>query len=530
MSLESIRNSRCYKIAQRLTGLGIAIAPGYPGDRSSYFNDCQNQATTDMAKVEECMTTGYPLPDGLHVVTDDHNWICMAKRGGVGCLDIDDYAECLKQGMPPILDSDFIVDTPGGGLHVLFNTTHETDMLGNRAVRRDPNDTGSEKIFELKVQNVSWCGPWQERKENPGVRCQPRNGRAPVSVLSTEQIAWVIKPSTGHGVHETTDWDFHDDWDQEAFLDHNQCDYQDEWDDKGTVYVNVTKCPVCDEESRQSGRGGQVKFMFSGRGYGFTCKFCGIEGEGARKIFEEKMAETYADWTPWREAIYAGGFELPDETFVDQDDLVEVEIPKPFTALFPKATETTVAPTVPTICQAPMWSGCTCMLEHANQQRERTTEELNAEFDAAQAAKKAPPTPVAPTVDLTEDYAAKLLEIVLGDPTTEKDFVFYRKRLSECVRVLAGRRDKDKQAVSAVQSKALDQLLAFEWEYKKLPTATEFGAYVLEHASKAAPEIVGLVEHLPDVAGLTLDFVAPKLISQCKTWQEKALWQKAFPL
>jgi hypothetical protein len=172
------------------------------------------------------------------------------------------------------------------------------------------------------------------------------------------------------------------------------------------------------------------------------------------------------------------------------------------------------------------------MLEHAYQQRERTPAELNAEFDAAQAAKKAAPTvaPVVPTVDLTEDYAAKLLAIVLGDPSTEKDFVFYRKRLSECVRVLAGRRDKDKQATHALQSKTLDQLLAFEWEYKKLPTKTEFGDYVLEHAAKAAPEIVGLIAHLPDVAGLTLDFVAPKLISQCKTWQEKALWQKAFPL
>ena len=96
MSSETTVTTRCHKIAERLTGLGIAIAPGKPGDRLSYFDEWQKQATTLMSEVDEWMTTGYPLPDGPHVVTPDHNWICVAKIGGVGCLDIDDYAKCLE--------------------------------------------------------------------------------------------------------------------------------------------------------------------------------------------------------------------------------------------------------------------------------------------------------------------------------------------------------------------------------------------------------------------------------------------------
>jgi hypothetical protein len=493
MNTESTSGTRCYKVAQRLTGLGIAIAPGKPGDTFSRFKDCQNQATTLMSRVTEWMTTGYPLPDGPQIITPDHSWICMARSGGVGCLDIDDYAECLKRGMPPIPEGVFTVDSAGsvGGdkIHLPFMSTPETDALGNRAVRRDPEDPSSEKIFELKVHNVSWCGPWQQRADGGVYR--PRDSKAPLMAGLPDFIAWIVANTKGRSNRTSTDWDFHEDWDQDDFLTHNECEYRDDWkDDDGTFYLNVMSCPICNEASRQNGRGCQVKFMFSGRGYGFTCKFCGIEGEGARKVFEEKMEEEHSDWEPWDEPIYeradtsvSAEWESPDE-------------------LMPEAPAEAAEPTE--ICQSPTGSNCPCPRTHAYNQE-----------------------PTQPPVDLTEDYSAKLIAIVLTDPDVEKDFVFYRKRLGECVKVLAARR-VDKRAAYATQSKALEQLLAFEWEFKKLPTKTEFGDYAREHAPKAAAEIAGLIEHLPTVAGLTLDFVAPKLISQCQLWQEAALWYKAF--
>ena len=148
MSTESTNGTRCYKIAQRLTGLGIAIAPGFPGDTFSHFKDCQNQATASVAKIDEWMTTGYPLPAGPQIITPDHNWICMARSGGVGCLDIDDYAECLKRGMPPIPEGVFTVDSAGSvdgnKIHLPFRHHSDDDRglvadfhgLSNNIARR----------------------------------------------------------------------------------------------------------------------------------------------------------------------------------------------------------------------------------------------------------------------------------------------------------------------------------------------------------------------------------------------------------
>ena len=93
MSSESTIGTRCYKIAKRLTALGIAIVPTYPGEHRAKFSDWTNQATTLMSKVDMWMNQGYALPTGLHVVTEDHNWVCVARRGGVGCLDIDNYED-----------------------------------------------------------------------------------------------------------------------------------------------------------------------------------------------------------------------------------------------------------------------------------------------------------------------------------------------------------------------------------------------------------------------------------------------------
>lgn len=370
MSSETTVTTRCHKIAERLTGLGIAIAPGKPGDRLSYFDEWQKQATTLMSEVDEWMTTGYPLPDGPHVVTPDHNWICVAKIGGVGCLDIDDYAKCLEMGMPPIPEGVFTVDSAGSKdgnkIHLPFISTPETDALRNRAVHLDPDDRESPKIFELKVHNVSWCGPWQARTD--GGVYKPRDSKAPLQAgLAADLIAWIAAHTTGHSEHTATDWDFHEDWDQDKFLEHNQCEYQDEWEEAGTFYLNATACPICEEASRQSGRGCQIKFMFSGKGYGFTCKFCGIEGDGSRKVFEEKMAEKY-DWEPWDEPIYT------DEGTDWLEELTPV--PVPFTARFPDATEVTAAITPAKTYQGPpivvgghekcYRKDCACGMEHAD--------------------------------------------------------------------------------------------------------------------------------------------------------------------
>jgi hypothetical protein len=138
------------------------------------------------------MNQGYVLPGGAHVVTPEHNWICVARETGVGCLDIDDPAKCLELGMPPLPDGVFIVETPGKGLHIPFIHTAETRALGNV---RNVFVNDEELIFEFKGNKAPWCAPWQTREKDGGTY-KPRNKTAPLLIgLSPELIAWIAARS-----------------------------------------------------------------------------------------------------------------------------------------------------------------------------------------------------------------------------------------------------------------------------------------------------------------------------------------------
>jgi hypothetical protein len=199
---ESTTGTRIYKIAQRLTGLGIAIVPTYPGEHGAKFSAWQNQATTFMSTVDQWMNQGYPLANGPHIVTPDHNWVCVAKRTGVGCLDIDNYEKCLAVGMPPLPEDVFTVNTPGGGLHVPFVHTADTAALNNTHVVWDGEGDDRKPIFEFKGHNSPWCAPGQQRSKDGGWY-KARNSNAPLQVgLPADLISWLVKyseaPSPNH--------------------------------------------------------------------------------------------------------------------------------------------------------------------------------------------------------------------------------------------------------------------------------------------------------------------------------------------
>jgi len=155
--------------------MGIAIVPIYPQERRALFNDWQDQATTEMTTVEKWMTEGYILKDKttgadkLHVVDEDHNWVCVSKFESVGCNDIDDLEACKKLGMPALPEG-FTVDTPSGGLHVPFVHDDRTRKLGKQ---RNVLVNGK-KVFEFKGHSQPWCAPWQWRAD--GGYYKPRDG------------------------------------------------------------------------------------------------------------------------------------------------------------------------------------------------------------------------------------------------------------------------------------------------------------------------------------------------------------------
>ena len=303
---ESTTGTRIYKIAQRLTGLGIAIVPTYPGEHGAKFSAWQNQATTFMSTVDQWMNQGYPLANGPHIVTPDHNWVCVAKRTGVGCLDIDNYEKCLAMGMPPLPEDVFTVDTPGGGLHIPFIHTPETMALNNKhdVYENDDKDDG-ELIFELKGGNTPWCGPWQARKD--GGYYKPRVAKAPLMVgIPPEVIAWLLAHSdVPRPNHTPVEWEFDEDFDVDDFVTHHSASLngQDFYDAGGSFFAVVEECPICGTGAGSStARAAKCKFIFGGRGRGgYKCQACGISG---LEELETALQEKDPDWQPWDEPVY----------------------------------------------------------------------------------------------------------------------------------------------------------------------------------------------------------------------------------
>ena len=309
MSSESTVNTPFYKRAERLTALGIAIVPTYPGDHRAKFIDWQNQATLRMSKVDEWMNTGYPNGDALHLVTPEHNWVCIAKRSGVGCLDIDNLAKCLAMGMPALPEGNFTVDTPGGGLHVPFIHTAETAALNNKHdVYDQDNKQDGELVFEFKGHNAPWCAPGQRRAKDDGSYVA-QNSKAPLMVgLPAQLIAWLImhseEPSSNH---TPVEWAFHEDFDEtcDEFVTHHEATLNgQDFYEGGSYFVVVEACPACGAGSGNStARAAKCKFIFGGRGRGgYKCFACGIDG---LEELETALEKNDSDFEPWDEPIYA---------------------------------------------------------------------------------------------------------------------------------------------------------------------------------------------------------------------------------
>ncbi len=281
------------KIARKLTSMGIAIVPTYPGLRHPSFDGWGINATTDMAKVDEWLTVGYPLPNGdgntkPHLVTEDHNWICIAKHGGVGGLDIDDYDACVAMGMPPIPADMFQVDTPSGGLHVPFIHTPETEALGK--VRNVV--VGGKAVCEFKGHNQGWCAPWQARKD--GGVYQPRDNKAPIWTPTAEMVGWIDANSKPAATPSKDEALLDEDFDFAAFCDHYDIDtYGSE------PWFKTKVCPYAGYAHEHSK---DTAIYYDGDHLGFKCFAAGC-GDPSIGDLIRKLNETHDRYPGviWRE-------------------------------------------------------------------------------------------------------------------------------------------------------------------------------------------------------------------------------------
>ena len=315
MATSSFQQSRFYKIAKKLTGLGIAIVPTYPGFSGAALDRWTTDATTDMSVVDGWIANGYELRTGIHLLDEDHNWVCVSKFDGVGGLDIDNVQACLDRGMPQLPTGGFIVDTPGGGVHVPFIHTDETRKLGS--VRNVYQRDSRKPIFELKGNNQGWCAPWQTRLD--GGIYKPRDGSAPLMIgMPEEHINWLLANSEAGSTDYKTKghFQFHPGHDREQFLLNYDCTEYCSYNDQDALWVVVESCPLCGKNAKKTtGRGGVTKFIFGGNSFGFKCHACGASKDELHEQFDEWTEYIYEDDDP---TILCQTFEVED---VDQQPI-----------------------------------------------------------------------------------------------------------------------------------------------------------------------------------------------------------------
>src|ERR1017187_3083751 len=327
--------------AEHLISLGYSIVPsGKAGQHFSTLTAWQGLSTCDLVKVDEWLKTGYAYDDDggfvkVIPITPDQLWICVATPDGVGCLDVDDLDSCLAKGMPPLPELCRLITTPSGGIHLPFIQTEEARKIGNCKVRLsddpklpdgDDNPAFKTLIFEFKASAAAWCAEGQTRigdKKHPAGDYTPTDDPIMVGV-PTDIREWLTEHHSGTKRQSgpAQEWTFIDDWDEVEFLEHHHAEaLGGPFMERGSLYVPVISCPVCGEDCRQAKRGAQCKFIFSGVRFGYTCKFCGIEGEGATARFESEMAEKYPDFERWEQPIYEPeAIEMddePDEVFLE---------------------------------------------------------------------------------------------------------------------------------------------------------------------------------------------------------------------
>lgn len=275
-----------------------------------------------MAVVDKWLEDGCP---GIGDI-EGHNWICVAKSDGIGCLDIDDPDWCKGHGMPALPTDVYTVKTPSGGLHIPFVQTDDTRALGNARVgeevpaptKENPGRKLFKPYFELKGNNSPWCAPHQMRSD--GGKYEPICEAAAMVGIPTELIEWLKANTKVREQIATIAWEFHPDFDMEDFLEQHMCVGRTPYDKDSTTWVPVEECPLCGKEARPEKAVRQdlealTKFLFSGRGYGFKCHYCGVS---TREDFETKMSEKYPAWEPWSEPIYKE-IELNCPAFKTQD-------------------------------------------------------------------------------------------------------------------------------------------------------------------------------------------------------------------
>jgi hypothetical protein len=339
--------SNFLEIATAMAQRGVAVTPTYAGLRypakPKWDGDPATDyyaATTDMKRIEAWAREN-----------PNFNCCCISKFDGKYSLDIDDLAKARERGMPD-LPHTFMVDTPGGGLHVYLTHNALSRTLGNANVyereeeREDDPETGKKKprkkIVEVKGNNASVCAPGCTRDDGGIYKIRPGTENLPFAKMTLEFYEWVVREGEIKKSKSVTGGKrkYHPDFDRDDLHEHFDWTFAvDEpyVQSDGAEYLTFEACPVCDHDLDQDDVAGRKCCLIYGKyGVSFNCVWC---GESTR-------------WEELMEAMEEKGYErYPEPIFLDQD--IELMLSNPafpvetddlpetvaLTDIFTKATE-----------------------------------------------------------------------------------------------------------------------------------------------------------------------------------------------
>jgi putative DNA primase/helicase len=274
-------------IATGMATRGVHVVPTYPGLRHPALRDWQDLATRDPETINKWGSNGYA----------EYNCCSVAKKEGVGVLDIDDLEAAQRRGMPE-LPYTLTVKTPGGGRHIYFTHSAVSRTLGNCSVKE-----GEKKIVEVKCHNAAVCAPGCTRDDG-GVYEIVLD--APIDPLPWEMVEWLERNTTskravsGNGRARK----LHPDFDREALFEHYGWEFATEFSKDGADYYVFDSCPFKGAPHADQVRSKKTCLII-GNCVGFDCKVCGEE-LGWRDLVQH-MKEQGLD-------------EFPHHIFAEDDD------------------------------------------------------------------------------------------------------------------------------------------------------------------------------------------------------------------
>ncbi len=223
-------------IALPLAQRGIHVVPTDRGLSMPILPRWQEIATTNPVTIEAWGTNGHT----------HSNCVSIAKIGGVGMIEIDDYEAALRRGMP-LLAATFTAQSPGGEghFHAYFQHTAESNALA-ASVGWLKVKEGDDCIAEFKGNNAACCSPGSYRMDDkyPAGAWYTIADDSTIVPFQADVIAWFAANGKGKAKFKGDRRELHEDFDPAHLIEHYKLDIDHEYEKDGAQWHVARTCLV----------------------------------------------------------------------------------------------------------------------------------------------------------------------------------------------------------------------------------------------------------------------------------------------